>query len=125
MELSYRVRQPIQAPRAMPPALIGVSIKPTAGGGYTCKVPLDLLSEDGTPPAQGDSLSYSVDGTVQSVDAEDATVKITGVNGQPVGEAAGNEPAEDQGAGGGASAGPSTADMGAALRKSARGQPMF
>lgn len=104
----------------MPPALIGVSIKPTAGGGYTCKVPLDLLSEDGTPPAQGDSVSYSVDGTVQSVDAEDATVRITAVNGQPVGEAAGDETAEDQGSGGA-----STADMGAALRSGAKGQPMF
>src|SRR5258705_12281939 len=99
MELSYRVRQPIQAPRAMPPALIGESIKPTAGGGYTCKVPLDLLSEDGTPPAQGDSVSYSVDGTVQSVDTEDATVKITAVQGQPVGSRAGNDTTEGKGDG--------------------------
>ena len=101
-------------------ALIGVKVTPKAGGGYTCKVPLDLLSEDGTPPAQGDSVSYSVDGTVQSTDAEDATVKITAVNGQPVAESPDEETAEDQGSGG-----PSTADMGAALRQSAKGQPMF
>ena len=102
-------------------ALIGVSVKPKAGGGYICKVPLDLLSEDGTPPAEGDSVSYSVDGTVQSVDAEDATVKITAVNGQPVAESPSDETTEDQGAGAGAS----TADLGTALRKSAKGQPMF
>jgi hypothetical protein len=46
-------------------------------------------------------------------------VKITSVNGEPVAESPGDETAEDQGAG------QSTADMGAALRKSAKGQPMF
>lgn len=102
-------------------ALIGVSVKPKAGGGYTCKVPLDLLAQDGVPPEQGDSVSYSVEGTVQSVDAEDATVKITSVNGEPVAESASDEAAEDQGAAG---AGPSTADMGASLAKRAKGQPM-
>ena len=102
-------------------ALIGVSVKPKAGGGYTCKVPLDLLAQDGVPPEQGDSVSYSVEGTVQSVDAEDATVKITSVNGEPVAESAADEAAEDQG---GAGAGPSTADLGASLAKRAKGQPM-
>ena len=100
-------------------ALIGISVKPK-GGSYTCRVPLDLLSEDGTPPGQGDSVSYSVDGTVQSVTAEDAVVKIDAVNGQPVAESPADETAEDSGAG----AGPSTADMGAALRKGAKGQPL-
>ena len=72
-------------------ALIGVSTQPKAGGGsdYVCKVPLDLLSEDGVPPAEGDSVSYSVDGTVQSVDGSGASVKIDAVNGQPVSDAAG------------------------------------
>lgn len=101
-------------------ALIGVSVKPK-GGGYTCRVPLDLLAEDGTPPETGDSISCSIDGTVQSVDAEDATVKITAVNGQPVDESASEEAAEDQGA----PAPPgSTAALGAALRKGAKGRPM-
>ena len=104
-------------------ALIGVSVKPTAGGGYTCKVPLDLLSADGVPPEEGDQVDYQVSGTVQSVDAEDATVKITSVNGEPVSESSANEASEDQGTT--PPAGPSTADMGASLRKSARGQPMF
>jgi hypothetical protein len=103
-------------------ALIGVSIKPKSGGGYTCKVPLDLLSADGVPPEQGDQVDYQVSGTVQSVDAEDATVKITAVNGEPVDESSAEETTEDQGT---PPAGPSTADMGAALRKGAKGQPMF
>lgn len=80
-------------------ALIGVSVKPKAdGSGYTAKVPLDLLAEDGVPPQQGDSVSYSVDGTVQSVDAENAVIKIESVNGQPVDESSAQEATEDAGA---------------------------
>jgi hypothetical protein len=100
----------------------------SAGGGYTCKVPLDLLAQDGVPPEQGDSVSYSVEGTVQSTDAEDATVKITSVNGEPVDESASDEAAEDQGAtpdtGLSSGGGPSTASMGAALRAGAKGKPL-
>jgi hypothetical protein len=91
-------------------ALIGVSVKPGAGGGddsYVCTVPLDLLSEDGVPPAEGDKVSYSVDGTVQSVDGNNANVEIDAVNGQPVegsaaeeaGESPEEEASEDQGTG--------------------------
>jgi hypothetical protein len=77
-------------------ALIGVSVKPKSdGSGYVCKVPLDLLSEDGVPPQEGDSVDYSVTGTVQSVDAEDATIKIESVNGEPVDESAAAEAGED------------------------------
>src|SRR5258708_31024011 len=79
-------------------ALVGVTVKPTgAGGGYICKVPLDLLAQDGVPPEQGDKIDCSISGTVQSVDAEDATVKIDSVNGQPVAETPGEETEEDQG----------------------------
>jgi hypothetical protein len=68
-------------------------------------VPLDLLSEDGVPPAEGDKVSYSVDGTVQSVDGNNANVEIDAVNGQPVegsaaeeaGESPEEESAEDSG----------------------------
>ena len=82
-------------------ALIGVSVKPKDdGSGYVCRVPLDLLSEDGVPPAEGDSVSYSVDGTVQSVDGDSADIKIESVNGQPVDEASANEPSSpDDGSG--------------------------
>jgi hypothetical protein len=104
-------------------ALIGVTMKPAAAGsGYTCKVPLDLLAEDGVPPAEGDQVSYSVDGTVQSVDAENATIKLTAINGQPVSdESASDEATEDQSQPPG---GPSTADLGAKLRKGAASNPM-
>jgi hypothetical protein len=47
-------------------AIIGISASPKAGG-YTCKVPLDALEQDGVPPEQGDQVDYSVAGTVQSV----------------------------------------------------------
>jgi hypothetical protein len=98
-----------------------------AGGGYTCKVPLDLLAQDGVPPEQGDSISASIEGTVQSTDAEDAVVKITSVNGEPVDESPADEAAEDQGGpdtGLSSGGGPSTAQMGAALRAGAKGKPL-
>jgi hypothetical protein len=104
-------------------AIIAVKKVPGAGG-YTCNVPLDLLSEDGVPPAQGDSVSYSVEGTVQSTDAEDATVKITSVNGSPVSESPADETAEDAAGGPAGTASPSTADLGAALRTGAKGKPL-
>ena len=65
--------------------------------GFTVQIPLDLLSEDGVPPASGDAVSFSVDGSVESADDENATVKIESVNGQPVDESAANEASEDAG----------------------------
>ena len=134
-------------------AIIGV-VSPKSGGGYTAKIPLDLLSQDGVPPEQGDSVDFSVSATVSSVDAEDATVKITAVNGEPVDESASDEASEDDsGDGGGAAGGPpqpggqagglsgaggrggpmprvagpispATLALGAALKKKAKGQPL-
>ena len=86
-------------------ALIGV--KPAADpktSGFTVQIPLDLLSEDGVPPQANDSVNFSVDGTVQSADDENATVKIEAVNGQPVDESAAQEATEDSGAPPGSSA---------------------
>jgi hypothetical protein len=133
-------------------ALIGVVSK--GAGGYTAKIPLDLLAQDGVPPEQGDDVSFSVDATVKSVDAEDATVSITSVNGEPVNESPADEASEDEGdtgggppqpggqAGGMSGAGgkgwpmkgaavgrvspisPATLAMGNALRKKAKGQPL-
>jgi hypothetical protein len=127
-------------------ALIGVVSK--GSGGYTAKIPLDLLAQDGVPPEQGDDVSFSVEATVKSVDAEDATVSIQSVNGEPVNESPSDEAAEDQGeasggppqpggqAGGASGAGgrgwpartgaisPATLALGAALKKKARGQPL-
>lgn len=84
-------------------ALIGISPSDPAGNDdsgnkASVAVPLDLLSEDGVPPEQGDSVSFSVDGTVSSVDAENATVDVKAVNGKPLtDESASEESAEDPG----------------------------
>lgn len=105
-------------------ALIGVSVKPKSGG-YTCRVPLDSLAEDGVPPEQGDSVSYSVDGTVQSVSDTDATIKVTAVNGQPIdggGAGAGEESAAGEQPGGGG--GPDLASMREKLAAGAANNPM-
>jgi hypothetical protein len=85
-------------------ALIGVSAKPAADktSGFTVQIPLDLLSEDGVPPQTGDAVDFSVTGSVESADDENATVKITAVNGQPVDESSAQEAAEDAGTGAGA-----------------------
>lgn len=112
---------------------IGISKGPS---GYTCKVPINSLSESGVPPEEGDTVQYSVEGTVQSVSGSDATVKIDSINGEPVSEEASESPqeeaTEEQGEGP-ASGGPSGAGgpgledlraMGARLRKAARGKPM-
>ena len=107
---------------------IGINKGP---GGYTCKVPTNALAEDGVPPEVGDTVQYSVSGTVQSVSGGQATVKIDSVNGEPVTEEAsetpeeeGTEPAGGGGGAGGAGAGESTSAMGARLRKAAKGQPL-
>ena len=104
-------------------ALIGAAV-PVKGdkiSGFTVQIPLDLLSEDGVPPAQGDSVSFSVDGTVQSVDAENGTIKIDAVNGQPVDESSAQEATEDAGA---PPAPGSAGAMRPGLAAAAKGQPM-
>ena len=104
-------------------ALIGISLKPKDGDETaSATVPLDLLGEDGVPPEEGDDVSFSVDGTVRSVDAanETATIDITSVNGEPVKESASQEAAEDQNA----PAGPSSASMRPALAKRAAANKM-
>jgi hypothetical protein len=119
-------------------ALIGVSIKPKNSGGSTATVPIDLLSQDGVPPEQGDKVSFSAEATVQSVTGTDATVKLDSINGEPVAEEAAESPEEEAsegegnntpgGGGGGGPTAPAsraaTAGLGAALRKGARGRPM-
>lgn len=108
-------------------ALIGVSVKPKGDGSstYTCDVPLSLLAEGGVPPAEGDSVSYSVDGTVQGVDGDSATIKIDAVNGQPVGDVADTGAAVPPPGGAPPGGPPSTGDMRAALAAGAKNQPMF
>jgi hypothetical protein len=98
------------------PAAIGITVAPSDTGTYICKVPVNSLEEGGTPPEEGDSVDFSVKGTVQSVTGKNATVKIDSINGEPVGEEASESPEEEsteeegeQGAGGG---GPPTSGAG-------------
>jgi hypothetical protein len=63
--------------------IIGISAKPKTADGSTCTVPIDSLEQDGTPPEEGDDVSFSVDGTVQSIDGDNATIKIEAINGEP------------------------------------------
>ena len=115
-------------------------------------MPISAISEGGVPPEEGDTVQYSVEGKVQSVTGNTATVSIDTINGEPIGEESSESPEEEGaepetgtppggGAGGGtpvAASGPglgrakiggtlpgeSLAGMGARLRKGARGRPM-
>ena len=108
-------------------ATIAIGISPKAGGGYTTKVPVNSLEEDGVPPEEGDSVSFSVEGKVQSVEGNEATVSIDSINGEPVGEEASESPEEEageegqEGQGGGT---PPTPTSGASPRTSMDMAPM-
>ena len=56
------------------------------------QVPVSNLSIDGTTPAEGDQVSFTVDGKVTSVDSDYATVTPEKINGEDV------ETGEQQGA---------------------------
>jgi hypothetical protein len=75
-------------------ATIAIGVDPTSGS-YICKVPVNSLAEDGTPPEEGDQVQYSVEGTVQSISGPTATVKIDSINGEPVSEEASESPEEE------------------------------
>jgi hypothetical protein len=118
-------------------ATIAIGIAPSKGGGATASVPIDALSQEGVPPSQGDDVSFSVDGTVQSVSGNSARVKINAIDGNPVGAGAGAESETGPGEGpgesetgpgepgnGGGLSGMSAADLGAKLKKGAKGRPM-
>jgi hypothetical protein len=76
-------------------ATIAIGISPKAGGGYTCKVPISAISEGGVPPEEGDTVQYSVEGKVQSVTGNTATVSIDTINGEPIGEESSESPEEE------------------------------
>jgi hypothetical protein len=73
---------------------------------------VDQLSEDGVPPEEGDEISCSIDGTVQDISGGMATVKITAINGEPVG-AESEEGSEEEGEESGPGQGPSGPASGA------------
>ena len=103
-----------------------IAIGISKGNGYTCRVPVNALAEDGVPPEEGDQVQFSTEATVKSVTGGTATLSIDSINGEPVSEEAAESPEEEaseegaEGAGGG---GESTADMGARLRKGAKNAP--
>lgn len=76
-------------------ATIAIGINKKPGGGYTSDVPVASLSEDGVAPEQGDSVSFSVEGKVQSVSGNTATVSIDSINGEPVAEEGAESPEEE------------------------------
>jgi hypothetical protein len=76
-------------------ATIAIGISPKAGGGYTCKVPISAISEGGVPPEEGDTVQYSVEGKVESVTGNTATVSIDTINGEPIGEESSESPEEE------------------------------
>jgi hypothetical protein len=76
-------------------ATIAIGISPKAGGGYTCKVPVSAISEGGVPPEEGDTVQYSVEGKVESVTGNTATVSIDTINGEPIGEESEESPEEE------------------------------
>ena len=100
-------------------ATLAIGISKSPQGSYSADVPVSALEEGGVPPEEGDSVSFSVDATVQSVSGDTATLKIDSINGEPVSEEAGETPEEEQGEEGqegatpGAGGGPSGPSSGA------------
>jgi hypothetical protein len=69
-------------------------------------VPISAISEGGVPPEEGDTVQYSVEGKVESVTGNTATVSIDTINGEPIGEESSESPEQEgaepeTGAGGG------------------------
>lgn len=59
-------------------------------------VPLGALSIDGTAPAQGDEVDYTVKGKIARIEGEKAYVTPATINGEPIAaEESPSEPAED------------------------------
>jgi hypothetical protein len=103
-------------------ALIGINVKKDPeSGGYSCKVPIELLAEDGVPPAEGDTVSYQVDGTVKSVSGDSADITIEAINGQPVSDAAASAAPPSDNAGAAPPAPDSSAAMRPGLAQAAKG----
>ena len=61
-----------------------ISPAPTAAASSTVPVPLAALAVDGTPPAEGDEVSFTVSGRIVSTDGQMAQVEVATINDQPV-----------------------------------------
>ncbi len=85
------------------------------GGGATCSVPISSLSVDGTPPSVGDTVNFSVEGTVGNISGGIAQVDIKTIDGESAQDDSG-----DQAGDGSSPAGTeSLSAMGDRLRKKA------
>lgn len=58
-------------------------------------LPAAALSEDGTTPEQGDPVSFTIDGTVQSSDGQTVTILPEKVNGEDIAEEATETPKDE------------------------------
>jgi hypothetical protein len=93
------------------------STEDQGGGTGTCSVPISAISVDGTPPAPGDKVNFSVEGIVGDVSGGMADVQIKSIDGQ----ATENDASENsqEGPGGSPGSPESLSAMGSRLRKKA------
>jgi hypothetical protein len=90
----------------------------SGGGSATATVPVSALNVDGTAPQEGDTVNFSVEGTVKSISGKDAVVSINTIDGEDVEDYA--DQGADEGAEGDMSGGKENlSQMGARLRKKA------
>jgi hypothetical protein len=84
----------------------------TTPSSVTVDLPVDLISQDGVAPEEGDQVSAQIDATVEAVQGRIATLSIDAVDGQAVGNQVqkGNPPEK-------------LADMAARLRTQAATKP--
>lgn len=59
-----------------------------APSGRSIKLPLAALAIEGTAPAPGDRVSFTVEGTISAASGDEGDILIETVNGEPVAGAA-------------------------------------
>lgn len=67
-----------------------------SGSSHKIKLPLAALAVEGTSPAEGDEVSFTVRGRLSSVSGESGEIEITSINDEPLPEAAMPEKSEDE-----------------------------
>jgi len=77
---------------------------PMRGGSNSDRVPLSALAvpdegEQMAPPEPGDKVQYTVEGTVESVEGDQAVVRREAINGEPVGKDEGRRTKDETGGG--------------------------
>jgi len=73
----------------MPAAIIIGSDKPSASSkSRELDIPADAVAVDGTTPAEGDEVEFTVKGTVKRTKGKNVSVEVTEANGQPLDQGA-------------------------------------